>query len=99
MLDEVKIIDKNHKGTISVSDERIKKVIFSLASYNSTFPVKNVEIKQIDEISKSILIIEFDNNKNLHLYGNLVNDYLKKLNLSINLNLNVTNFNIVLVYN
>lgn len=99
MLDEVKIVDKNHKGTISVSDKLVKKVIFLLASYNSNFPVKNVEIKQIDKMLKPILIIEFDNNKNLHLYGNLVNDYLKKINISINLNLNVTNFNIVLVYN
>lgn len=99
MLDEVKIIDKNHKGTISVSNERIKKVIFSLANYNSSFLVKSVEFKQIDEMSRPILIIEFNNNKNLQLYGNLVNDYLKKLNLSINLNLNITNWNIVLVFN
>ena len=99
MLDEVKIIDKNHKGTISISNELLKKVIFSLANYNSDFPVKNIEIKQTDEISKPLLVIEFKNNKNLQLYGNLVVDYLKKLNLSINLNLNASNYNIVLVYN
>ena len=91
MLDEVKIIDKNHKGTISISKDFLKKVILSLASYNSPFPVKSAEIEQTDELSKPIIVIEFENNKNLQLYGNLIVDYLKKLNLSINLNLNVTN--------
>ena len=98
MLEEVKIIDKNYKGTISLSNELIKKSIFSLAEYDSNFHVKNVELQHVDEMSKTILIIEFDKNNKAQFYGSLVIDYLKKLNLYINLNLNISNLNIVLVF-
>ncbi len=98
MLEEVKIIDKNHKGTIGLTNELIKKSIFMLAGYDSNFQVKNVELQQIEEMSKTILIIEFVKNNKTQFYGSIVVDYIKKLSLYINLNLNISNLNIVLVF-
>ncbi len=99
MLEEIKVIDRNHKGSISLSCELIKKIIFFLAKDNINFLVKNVELQQINETAKTILIIEFDKDKKTQFYGNLITDYLKNLNLYINLNLNITNINIILVFN
>ncbi|MBP5256985.1 MAG: hypothetical protein J6Y96_01375 [Mycoplasma sp.] len=98
MLEEVKIIDKNYKGTIGLTNELIKKSIFMLAGYDSNFQVKNVELQQIKEMSKTILIIEFVKNNKTQFYGSIVVDYIKKLSLYINLNLNISNLNIVLVF-
>ena len=98
MLDEAKIVETNFKGQISISNELIEKVVFKLVSYSSQYQVKSVKFQNIEGFSQKMFVVEIKKGQDSHFFDDVVVTYLKHLILLLNSNLNIFNFNVVLVF-
>ena len=98
MLDEAKIVETNFKGNISITNELIEKVAFKLVSYSSQCQVKSVKFQNIEGFSQKMFVVEIKKEQDSHFFGDEVVTYLKHLILLLNSNLNIFNFNVVLVF-
>lgn len=98
MLDEAKIVETNFKGNISITNELIEKVAFKLVSYSSQYQVKSVKFQNIEGFSQKMFVVEIKKEQDSHFFGDEVVTYLKHLILLLNSNLNIFNFNVVLVF-
>ena len=98
MLDETKVVETNFKGNISLSNELIEKVVFKLVSYSSQYEVKSVRFQNIEGFSQKMFMVEMKKGQDSHFFGDVVVTYLKHLILLMNSNLNIFNFNVVLVF-
>lgn len=98
MLDETKVVETNFKGNISLSNELIEKVVFKLVSYSSQYEVKSVRFQNIEDFSQKMFMVEMKKGQDSHFFGDAVVTYLKHLILLMNSNLNIFNFNVILVF-
>lgn len=98
MSDEAKIVETNFKGNIIISNKLIEKVAFELVSYSSQYQVKSVKFQNIEGFSQKIFVLELKKEQESHFFGDAVVAYLKHLILLLNSNLNIFNFNVVLVF-
>ena len=98
MLEEAKIVETNFKGQISISNELIEKVVFKLVSYSSQYEVKSVKLQNIEGFFAKMFVVEMKKGQDAHFFGDEVVTYLKHLILLLNSNLNIFNFNVVLVF-
>lgn len=98
MLDEAKIVETNFKGNISITNELIEKVVFKLVSYSSQYQVKSVKFQNIEGFSQKMFVVEIKKGQDSHFFDDVVVTYLRHLILLLNSNLNIFNFNVVLVF-
>lgn len=98
MLVDNKIILNNSKGSISFSKNIIEQLIFEYVKDSLNLSVEKFDISEIKEFNKIVFNVEIKKEQNQNFLFDKINKFQESLSNSIVSHLNITNFNLFLIF-